>query len=307
MSVTVEPRARAWARKGGTWQRMRKNWAAYLFISPFFILFSIFGLFGLLFSFYVSFQRWDGLTPMRWWGVGNYAELFRDQIFFTSIKNTFILLLFDYPLKILTPLLLAMAVNSRLVKFRGAFRTGFYLPEVTSAVVVAIIFSFLFSRDTGIVNYVLSLVGLPKLGWLQDRFWAKVAFVILSGWWSQGYHMIIFLAGLQSIPPELLEAAVVDGANRLQIFFNITLPFLKPIIIFSAIIVTNAGLQRFAEPFLLTDGGPAYATYTILYYLSQKAFVGFRLGYASAMGYVLFVMIFILSLIQLRFGGRGVE
>lgn len=305
MSVTVERIRLPRARRGGTWRRMRKNWAAYVFISPFYILFCMFGLFGLLFSFYVSFHRWDGLTPMRWRGAGNYAELFRDEIFFTSIKNTLILLVFDYPLKVLTPLILAVALNSRLVRFRGAFRTGYYLPEVTSAVVVAIIFRYLFDRDTGMVNYALELLGLPHIGWLNHPFWAKVSFVILSGWWSQGYHMIIFLAGLQSIPHDLVEAAVVDGASRVQIFLKITLPLLKPMVIFSTIIATNAGLQRFAEPFLLTQGGPAYSTYTIIYYLYQKAFVGYRLGYASAMGYVLFVMIFILSLVQLQFGRRG--
>ena len=168
--------------------------------------------------------------------------------------------------------------------------------------VVAIVFSFFFNRDTGIVNYILSKFDVPNIGWLQDRFWAKISLVILSGWWSQGYHMVIYLAGLQSIPEELVEAAIVDGANRLQIFWKITLPLLRPMIIFSAIITTNAGLQRFAEPFLLTGGGPAYATLTMILYLYRKAFEGFRLGYASAMGYVLFVMIFALSLLQLKFG-----
>lgn len=302
MTVTLECEPRARAKKHGVWWRMRKNWAAYVFISPFYISFAVFGLFGLLFSLYVSFQRWDGLTPMRWWGVKNYIDLFQDEVFFKSLKNTVILMLFDYPLKVFTPLVLAVALNSRLVRFRGVFRTGYYLPEVTSAIVVAIIFSYFFNRDTGIINYGLERLGLPHIAWLRDRFWAKISLVILSGWWSQGYHMIIYLAGLQSIPEEVVEAAVVDGANRLQIFFRITLPLLRPMIIFTAIITTNAGLQRFAEPFLLTDGGPAYATLTMILYLYRKAFEGFRLGYASAMGYVIFVMIFTLSLVQLRFG-----
>ncbi|MCD6520050.1 MAG: sugar ABC transporter permease [Anaerolineae bacterium] len=286
-----------------TLEQMRKNWVAYLFISPFYILFAVFGLFSLLFSFYVSFHRWDGLTPMRWWGVKNYIDLFRDDVFLISIKNTFILLLWDIPFKVFTPLVLATLLNSHLTKLKGFFRTGYYLPEVTSAVVVAIVFSFFFNKNTGIINYLLGKIGIAPIGWLEDRFWAKVSLVLLSAWWSQGYHMVVYLAGLQSIPEELIEAAIVDGANRFQIFTRITLPLLRPMIIFSAVIATNAGIQRFAEPYLLTGGGPGYATLTMLQYLFGKAFESFRLGYASAMGYVLFVMIFLLSLVQLKLGG----
>ena len=289
------------------WRQIQKYWAPYFFIAPFFILYSIFGLFGLLFSLYVSFHHWDGLTPMKWRGLGNYTELFQDEIFWISLQNTLILLFFDIPLKVVTPLLLAVALNSNLVKLRGLFRTGFYIPEITSAVVVAIIFRYLFDRDTGIINYILEVIGLPHIAWLQDPFWAKVSFIILSGWWSQGYHMIIFLAGLQSIPSELEDAARVDGANQVQVFFKITLPLLRPIIIFSAIITTIAGLQRFAEPFLLTNGGPAYATNTILYYLYQKTFVSFRLGYGAAMGYVIFLLIFVFSILQFRYGNRDLR
>lgn len=291
-------------RLGELWRRMRKNWAAYVFISPFFILYSIFGIFGLLFSLYVSFHHWDGLLPMKFRGFGNYTELFQDAIFWESIRNTLLLLLFDFPLKVALPLLLAVALNSKLIRGRGFFRTAFYVPEVTSAVVVAVIFRYLFDRDTGIVNYALSQFGVENIAWLQDPFWAKVSFVLLSGWWSQGYHMVIFLAALQTIPNDLLEAAMVDGANHFQTFMRITLPLLRPIIIFSAIITTIAGLQRFSEPFLLTGGGPGYSTYTIVYYLYQKTFVSYRLGYGAAMGYLIFVMIFVFSVLQFRYGSK---
>jgi cellobiose transport system permease protein len=290
--------------KGELWRRIRKNWAAYFFISPFFILYSVFGLFGLFFSLYISLHHWDGLTPMKFRGLGNYSELFQDAIFWTSIRNTLLLLLFDFPFKVGLPLLLAVALNSKLVRGRGFFRTAFYVPEVTSAVVVAVIFRYLFDRDTGIVNYGLSMFGVENIAWLQDPFWAKVSFVLLSGWWSQGYHMIIFLAALQTIPNDLLEAAMVDGANHFQSFMRITLPLLQPIIIFSVIITTIAGLQRFAEPFLLTGGGPGYSTYTIVYYLYQKTFVSYRLGYGAAMGYAIFIMIFVFSILQFRYGSR---
>jgi ABC-type sugar transport system permease subunit len=298
------PRTVSRGAKNQLWQRIRKNWAAYFFISPFFILYSIFGLFGLFFSLYISFHHWDGLTPMRFRAFGNYAELLNDEIFWISIRNTLLLLLFDFPLKVGLPLLLAVALNSQLIRAKGIFRTGFYIPEVTSAVVVAIIFRYLFDRDTGIVNYALSWFGVENIAWLQDPFWAKVSFVLLSGWWSQGYHMVIFLAALQTIPKDLMEAAMVDGANHFQSFMRITLPLLRPIIIFSAIITTIAGLQRFSEPFLLTSGGPGYSTYTIVYYLYQKTFVAYRLGYGAAMGYLIFMMIFVFSILQFRFGSK---
>jgi len=281
-------------RRGrGLWKRIRKNWTAYVFISPFYILFSVFGLFSLLFSFYVSFHRWDGLTPMRSWGVKNYVELFGDQKFFDAIKTTAFLLAMDFPLKVFTPLLLAVMLNSRLLRGRGFFRTGYYLPEVTSSVVVAIVFGALYNRNSGIFNQALSSVGLSPISWLQDPLWARMSLVILSGWWSQGYHMLIYLAGLQGIPQDIVEAAIVDGASRLQIFFKITMPLLRPMIVFTSLITVNSGLQRFAEPYLLTNGGPGFATQTLILYLYTKAFRGFRLGFSSAMGY---------SLIQLRLG-----
>jgi len=282
------------------WLSIKKNWHAYLFISPFYILFLAFGLFSFLFSIYVSFHRWDGLTPMRWVGWGNYIELLHDEHFFLTIKNTFILLVLMFPFKVITPLLLAVALNSVLVKGRGIFRTLFYLPEVTSAVVVAIVFKYFFSGDTSIVNYFLGRLGVPAIPWLHDPFWAKISLVILSGWQSQGYHMLLYLAGLQSIPKEVNEAAIVDGANGIQIFMKITVPLLRPIIIFTSIIAVSAGLQLYAAPLLLTKGGPAYSTQTMLMYLMSKAFGSYRLGYSTALGYVIAMITLAASLLQLR-------
>jgi ABC-type sugar transport system permease subunit len=283
------------------WRLIKKNWHAYLFISPFYILFLVFGLFSFVFSIYVSFHRWDGLTPMRWWGMGNYVELFHDPYFFQTVKNTLVLLLFDFPLKVFTPLVLAVALNSALIKKgRGVYRTLFYLPEVTSAVVVAIVFKYFFKGDTSIVNYFIQQMGGSAIPWLTDPFWAKISLTLLSGWWSQGYHMLLYLAALQSIPQEVIEAAVVDGANRIQVFFKITVPLLKPIIIFTSIITVTAGLQRYAEPLLLTNGGPARSTQTMLMYLMGKAFGSYRLGYATAAGYVIAMITLVAALLQLK-------
>jgi len=299
--MSVMPKQQSSAqRRSDLWLRVKKNWHAYLFISPFYISFLIFGVFSFVFSIYVSFHRWDGLTPMRWLGLGNYVELFHDPYFFQTVKNTFILLLLDFPLKVFTPLLLAVALNSVLVKGRGIFRTLFYLPEVTSAVVVAIVFKYFFKGDTSIVNYLIVRLGGSAIPWLTDPFWAKISLTILSGWWSQGYHMLLYLAALQSIPQEVTEAAIVDGANQVQIFTKITVPLLKPVIIFTSVITVMAGLQRFSEPYLLTQGGPAHSTQTMIMYLMSKAFGSYRLGYATAAGYVIAMVTLVVSLLQLK-------
>ncbi|MCP4599586.1 MAG: sugar ABC transporter permease, partial [Proteobacteria bacterium] len=248
MSAIVKHRKTAQRRskRADLWHRIKKNWAAYVFISPFYILFAVFDLFGLLFSFYISFFRWDGLSPMRWMELQNYAALFADEKFILSIKNTLFLMVFDLPIKLFTPLLLAVALNSKRLKARGAFRTLFYLPEVTPGIVVATMFSYFFRSDRSIVNYVIQLMGGSSIPWFTDPFWAKMIRVLLSGWGSQGYMMIVSLAGLQSIPEELIEAAIVDGANRVQIFFMVTLPLLRPVILFATIITINHALQRFS-------------------------------------------------------------
>jgi len=300
MSAMIREQTKA-QRRADLWRRIKKNWHAYLFISPFYILFLVFGVFSFAFSIYVSFHRWDGLTPMRWLGIGNYVELFHDPYFFQTVKNTFILLVLDFPLKVFTPLVLAVALNSALIKKRrGIYRTLFYLPEVTSAVVVAIVFKYFFKGDTSIVNYFIVQLGGSAVPWLTNPFWAKISLTILSGWWSQGYHMLLYLAALQSIPDEVVEAAVVDGANRVQVFFKITVPLLKPVILFTSIITVMAGLQRYAEPLLLTNGGPARSTQTMIMYLMSKAFGSYRLGYATAAGYIIAMVTLVASLLQLK-------
>jgi ABC-type sugar transport system permease subunit len=286
---------------------MKKYWFAYVFISPFYINFLVFTLFSLVYSFYVSFHHWDGMRPMVSAGLGNYIELADDAVFITSIKNTLVMMLMDYPAQIIAPLVIAAILNAKMVKAKGFFRTAYYIPNYTSTVVITFVFQILFMTRKGLVNFFLGQFGIPPVAWLTDDTWAKVTIVLLALWRDLGFRMMIYLAGLQSIPTDLYEAAVVDGANAFQSFFRITVPMLRPVIVFVMITTTIGSVQRFIEPLLLTQGGPGYATHTILFWLYEKAFTSLRLGYASAMGYALFVAIFILSLVQLKLGASYAE
>jgi ABC-type sugar transport system permease subunit len=286
-----------------TVREIRKHWYAYVFIAPFYINFLIFTVFSIVFSFVVSFADWTGMGPMKMVGLANYRELFTtDVIFREAVGNTAIMMLLDYPAQVILPLIIAVLLSAKTVKAAGVFRTAFYIPNYTSTVVIAFVFEILFMTRRGLVNYALASLGLAEVPWLDDSMWAKVTLVILALWRDLGFRMVIYLAGLQSIPADLYEAAVMDGANAVQAFLKITVPMLRPVIVFVMITTTIGSIQRFIEPLLLTQGGPGYGTYTVLYYLYQRAFVTIRLGYGSAMGYVLFVVIFVFSFLQLKFG-----
>ena len=196
-----------------------------------------------------------------------------------------------------------MLLNSGLGKLTGIFRVSFFMPAITALVAYAIIFFILLNQDFGLVNYLLSLVGVDAVPWLVNGFWAKVSIIMALTWRWTGYNMVIYLAGLQGIPDELYEAAAIDGAGRWQQFFYITIPQLRPVILFTVVLSTIGTLQLFDEPFVLTGGGPNNATLTIIMYLYQYGFQFFDFGYASALAYVLVVIIATLSYFQIRFAG----
>ncbi|ADU28957.1 binding-protein-dependent transport systems inner membrane component [Evansella cellulosilytica DSM 2522] len=211
-------------------EKKRTALSAYLFISPFFILFAIFGLFPMVFSFYLSFFRWDGLTPMTYVGLRNFEIIFGDSVFFSSILNTFIIGLMGTLPQIVAALLLAFALNSALIRFRNTFRTLVFLPYITSVVAVAIIFGVVFNNQPfGFVNYILSMFDIDPIRWNQEYWPVKIAISTMVFWRWVGYNTIIFLAGMQSIPKDLYEAAKIDGATVAQQIRMITLPMLKPI------------------------------------------------------------------------------
>jgi cellobiose transport system permease protein len=289
------------------WKDINRNRVAYAYISPFYILFAVFGAFPILFAFYLSFQRWDGLDDMQFIGLGNYAHLLADQIFWKAVYNTlFIGIIAHIPL-LLIALILAFIINSGIVKFKDLFRTVYFLPAITSSVAVSIVFMTLFGVRAGLVNYFLSFIGLPQIDWWGGTGqWVKPAIIVLFIWKWVGWNMVIYLAGLQGISKDLYEAAEIDGANIRQIFMRITLPLLKPVILFTLIQSTIGALTIFDEPYMMvgTSGGTDSSGLTLMLYLYREAFEYVHFGYASSIAYLISAFILIIAALNMKFFGK---
>ncbi len=292
-------------KKESLFTKIRKNKIPYLFISPFFILFAIFMLYPIIYSFYLSFHKWSGLGPKMYVGLLNYANLFTiDRPFRQSLINSAIIFFEYVPAMILLALILAALLNSRYIKFQGVFRTFIFLPYVTATIAVAYSFQLLLDRDYGLANLFLSWFGVEPIAWLNTPGLARIGVSGLVSWRRLGYYMIILMAGLQNITPELYEAAKIDGATPTQSFFRITVPLVKPMLLFSILLCTVKTFSLFEEPFILTKGGPMDTTLTPVYYLYNVGFKYFRFGVASSVAYVLFVILFLLSLFEIKLLGE---
>ncbi|WP_088104412.1 carbohydrate ABC transporter permease [Halalkalibacter urbisdiaboli] len=278
-----------------------KAYIPYLFIAPAVILFSIFMLYPIISSFILSFQT-SVRGDMVFAGLDNYRRLFSDAIFITALKNTFIIMIIQVPVMLFFAIILATFLNSAMIKARGLFRVSFFLPAVTSLVAYSMIFSIMLMGD-GIINQVLNAIGASGIPWLSHPVWAKAALIIAMTWRWVGYNMVIYLAALQNIPEEIYEAASMDGASKIRQFFTITVPQLKPVILFTGVLSTIGTLQLFDEPFTLTKGGPSDATLTIGMYLYQTGFRYFDFGYASTVAYVIVVLIGIFTFLQFKVTG----
>jgi cellobiose transport system permease protein len=290
--------------------RRRERWwraaAPYIFISPFYIIFLAFGLLPIVFSLAVSLYDWRGTTPGMFVGLQNYQVLLRDPAFYKSLWNTVYVWIGSVPPMILLALVFAALLNSRRVRFRSAFRTVYFLPVVTSLVITGLVFGQLFSMSFGLVNSALEALGLSPVNWLSDPTWMKAILVLALLWRWTGNDMVIMLAGLQSIPGDLYEAARVDGATDVQAFWHITIPLMRPVILFDAIISTIGTFNLFAEPYVLfgPGGGMNQAGLVTGTFLYQNSFRYFKFGYASAIAWALAAIIFALSMLQLKLGGR---
>jgi len=277
----------------------------YLMISPWVLGFIAFVAGPMLASVYLSFTNWRLIGSARWVGLENYRSmLFEDPRFWKALYNTAYYTLISVPLGTLGSLLLALLMNQ---KVRGIqfYRTMYYLPVVTSGVATALLWQWIFNPRFGLLNYLLSRVGIPGPDWLVSEVWSKPAFIVMS-LWGIGGSMVIFLAGLQSIPEEFYEAAHLDGASPWQRFRHITLPLLSPTTFFVLVIGVIGSFQIFTSAFVITNGGPADSTLFYVLYLYQNAFQYFRMGYASALAWVLFVIILGLTLLQFRLASRWV-
>jgi cellobiose transport system permease protein len=275
------------------WREIVKNRAIYLFISPFYILFAIFGLFPIAFSLYLSFNKWDGIGDMKFTGLNQFRYMLTDVQFWKAIRNTLEIWIYSTIPMLFFALLIAFLLNSAFLRYRTLYRIAYFLPNVTSIVAVAIIFGTLFGNKYGFLNFILTSFGLDPVEWLNSPFWIKIAIASMVVWRWTGYNAIIYLAGLQSIPNVLYEAARIDGASTIQTFFRITVPLLRPVILFTVITSTIGGMQIFTESQVLVGngGGPGGEGMTIVLYLYQLAFVKYLFGYASTVAWGLFVII----------------
>jgi ABC-type sugar transport system permease subunit len=294
-------------KKKSLWKQVAEHWVDYLFIAPFFISFAVFGLYPLLWAFQLSFSRWRGFGPMTWVGLDNYRAMLNDPYVVQSLVNTLQFAYILLPTGIFIAIVFAVILNNDRIKGRGVFRTIYFLPYVTSSVIVAIVFTQLFDDHMGWVNQGLQQIGLDPVRWLRGDPWAaKIVVIMLVHWGGIGYNILLFLGGLQGIPNELYEAARIDGASELQIFWRITLPLLQPIIFFLIVIATIGLMNMFNQPFMLTAGGPRGETTTLMLRLYEIAFSGQRFGDASAFGFMIGALVIAISLIQIRFFGRRV-
>ena len=280
------------------WGEIWKHRFPYLFIAPFFIIYTLFMGFPVVFSLYLSFCKWNGnpSTPIRWIGLGNYIRLFHDKVFLISLRNMLVYVPSAVFLGISIALLLALALNVS-IRFRGFFRACFFLPSITSMVVISLVWMQIYNLEPriGLINGILQHLGKAPVGWLSDPHISLLSIIIMVTWASAGYNAVLFLAGLQGISQELYEAAEIDGANMWQKFWHITVPMIRPTTTFIIIMGFIYGLQIFEPMQIMTSGGPAYSTMSMVLLLYNNAFSYFYWGYASALAYVLFILIMVFT------------
>jgi multiple sugar transport system permease protein len=278
----------------------------YLYLLPTIIGLVLFSAGAVVGSFLLSFTRWDMVSSPEWLWLENYVALFRSALFWEVVRTTFLFVLMAVPLSVAGSLALALLVNTRL---RGIvlFRTVYFLPVVSSVIAVALVWSWMLNPEYGLLNFLLrSAFGITGPSWLEDTFWALPAMALVTVWKGLGYSMVIFLAGLQNIPRDLHDAARMDGAGAWRRFSRITLPMLSPTTFFVFVITLINAFQVFEQTYVLTRGGPANATLTLSYYVYQNAFQFFQMGKAAATSYVLFAIIFVVTLVQFRVQKRWV-
>jgi multiple sugar transport system permease protein len=283
----------------------RRTVTGYLFIMPFILGFLLWFLIPALTAVWLTFTDWNLIRPPRYVGLDNILQLGSDPLFWQALKVTTIFTVISVPVSLVASLLLALLMN---IRIRGVdyFRTIYYLPSIVPAVANAVLWSWILNTDFGLANVLLRWLGLPKVQWLQDPSWALPALILVS-LWGLGASMVIYLAGLQGIPTVFYEAAEIDGAGRWAQLWNITLPLLSPVIFFNLIIGIIGTFQIFTAGFLITDGGPQNATLFYVLYLYRNGFRFLKMGYAAALGWVLFVIIMLLTLFVFKYVGRLVH
>ena len=284
---------------------MRFDRAAWWFVAPALLVIAVFFFFPIVAAFLISLTDFDiyalaDLANLRFVGFGNYLKLLETPLFWQALGNTLYFVVAGVPLSIGASLGAALLLHSRLARFKPFFRTALFAPVVTTLVAVAVIWRYLFNTRYGLLNYALGGIGIDPIDWLGDPHWAMPAIILFAVWKNFGYNMIIFLAGLQSIPEELYEAARIDGASVWRQFRSVTLPMLSPVVMLVGILTIAGYFQLFAEPYVMTQGGPLQSTVSVLYFMYEEGFKWWNLGSASAVAFVLFLLIFAVTALQLR-------
>jgi multiple sugar transport system permease protein len=281
--------------------------AGRLFVAPALLIVGVFFFLPVAAALAVSFTDFDiyalaDFGNLRLVGLQNYARLLQTPLFWQAFGNTLYFVVIGVPLSVGTSLGLALLLHSRLVRFRGLFRTALFAPVVTTLVAVAVIWRYLFNTQYGLINYTLGGLGIERIDWLGDPTWAMPAIIVFAVWKNFGYNMLILLAGLQAIPEELYEAARIDGASYWRRFRHVTLPMLGPVMAMVNVLTIAGYFQLFAEPYVMTQGGPLQSTVSVLYFMYEEGFKWWNLGSASAVAFMLFLFILALTALQLRLG-----
>jgi cellobiose transport system permease protein len=297
-TVQKTPTTTAPRKKEGA---LKKFWPQYVALAPFYVLFLIFGLFPLVFSIYIAFTDWDGMGEMRFVGLAQFQYLLSDPRFWNAVGNTFIIWFLSTIPMLIIALALAFLLHQN-IRFKGPYRLALFIPNVTSMVAMAIVFGSVFSDSFGLINGALTAIGAAEIPWLSSPWGIKITIAAMVIWRWTGYNAILYLAGLQAIPTELYESARVDGANNWHIFTRITVPMLRPVILFTVITSTIGGLGLFTEPQVLLgdEGGPGEAGMTIVLYQYYQAFVQFDFGYGAAIAWALFFIAAVFAIINWR-------
>lgn len=303
MTLTAAPTARRTAspapQRGSARSPLRGRLAPYLFVAPFIALFVAFGVYPMLFTLRLSFTDWRGTGAAEWVGLGNYTFLLQNEAFWSSLGNSAVLWLLIVPVQMAVAVVVAVLLNNARLRLRSFYRVAFLVPFVTPLVAVAQIWVVVFDRDYGAVNSVLGALGLPDIGWLTTTTWAKPTLALLFLWKTTGFIVIILLSGLQSIDGTVYEAASLDGASRSRQLRSITIPLLRRTLMFAVVLQTLAVFQMFAEPFVVTDGGPYNSTTTAGLHLYEHI-TRADLGTGAANSFLLVVLVMALSLLFVR-------
>jgi len=289
---------------------MTTSRAAWLFITPALIILGLFFLLPVVAALVLSVTDYDlyalaDIRNLRFVALENYWTLLQRPLFWSALGHTVCFVVVGVPLSLMASLGAAMLLNSPLARFKPFFRTALFAPVVTTVVAVAVIWRYLFNTKYGLVNYVFDAIGIPTVDWLGDPHWAMPTIILFAVWKNFGYNMIIFMAGLQAIPGDLYEAARIDGASAFAQFRHITLPMLKPTMVMVSILTVSGYFQLFAEPYVMTEGGPLQSTTSVLYLMYEEGFKWWNLGSASAVAFILFVIMFVVTAAMLRLSKRG--